>query len=152
MAEKERTSFTPALCYKRPRAAIDWLEKAFGFERTFLVVDDQGEVGHAQLEFDGCVVMIGGEFAETMRSPLSLGGKTTQFIHVNLKSGVDEHCARARAAGAVIVQEPAEQFYGDRTYRAVDPEGHAWVFRQAVRQPSVAEMEKASGLNFEMKP
>jgi uncharacterized glyoxalase superfamily protein PhnB len=41
---------------------------------------------------------------------------------------IDAHCAHARAASATIVTEPATQFYGDRTYRAQDPEGHIWTF------------------------
>ena len=55
---------------------------------------------------------------------------------------------RARAAGAHISQEPEDQFYGDRTYRAIDPEGHVWVFTQPVRAVSVAEQEAATGLKI----
>lgn len=151
MAEPlQRNSLTSALSYKNPRAAIDWLEKAFGFERAFVVTDDKGEVGHAELRFGDSLLMLGGEWTDNVRSPLSVGGKTTQSVHVHLRSDLEAHCARARAAGAVISQEPQEQFYGDRTYRALDPEGHMWTFSQTVCQLSVAEMEKASGLKFEI--
>lgn len=145
----ERNSLTPSLSYKDPRAAIDWLEKAFGFERAFVVTDDKGEIGHAELRHDDGLLMLGGEWTDNVRSPLSLGGKTTQSVHVHLRSGIEAHCARARAAGAVIVAEPEDQFYGDRTYRAIDPEGHMWSFSQRVRELSIAEMEQASGLKFE---
>jgi uncharacterized glyoxalase superfamily protein PhnB len=64
---------------------------------------------------------------------------------VQLPSGVDEHCDRARAAGAVITAEPEDQFYGDRTYRAVDPEGHSWSFSTHVRDVTRAEAEAAIG-------
>jgi uncharacterized glyoxalase superfamily protein PhnB len=43
---------------------------------------------------------------------------------------VDAHCELARVAGAVIVEEPADQPYGERRYRARDPEGHSWYFAQ----------------------
>ena len=79
------------------------------------------------------VVMIGSEFAEWTRSPASLGGKNTQRVHVRLAHDIDEHCARARRAGAEIAMEPADQFYGDRTYMAVDLEGHHWTFAQPVK-------------------
>ena len=59
---------------------------------------------------------------------------------------LDAHCARARSHGAVIVQEPADQFYGDRTYRAQDPEGHVWSFFQAVRRMSLDEMAAAGSV------
>jgi uncharacterized glyoxalase superfamily protein PhnB len=58
---------------------------------------------------------------------------------------VDAHCERARAAGARILVEPAEQFYGDRVYRCADLEGHHWTFAQHVRDVSRAEAEEAIG-------
>lgn len=64
---------------------------------------------------------------------------------------VDAHCARARAAGARIVAEPTDQFYGDRTYRAADPEGHHWVFAQHVRDVPADEMSANSGLKVEYR-
>ena len=64
---------------------------------------------------------------------------------MQLPGGLDEHYERARAAGATIAAEPADQFYGDRTYRAVDPEGHCWTFAAHVRDVSRAEAEEALG-------
>lgn len=144
----QRNSLTPSLSYKDPRAAVEWLEKAFGFELAFVVTDDKGEIGHAELRHDDGLLMLGGEWTENVRSPLSLGGKTTQSVHVHLRQGIDAHCARAKAAGAVIVADLEDQFYGDRTYRALDPEGHMWTFGQRVKEVSIAEMEKASGLKI----
>ena len=80
-----------------------------------------------------------------VRSPASVGGANTSYVHVQLTGGLDEHCERARAAGAVIAMEPEDQFYGDRTYRAVDPEGHRWAFSQHVRDVTRAEDEAAIG-------
>ena len=83
-----------------------------------------------------------------MRSPASLDGMCTQFIRITLESGIDEHCAKAEAAGARITQRPADQFYGARVYRALDPEGHVWNFDQTIADLSLADMEKASGLTI----
>jgi uncharacterized glyoxalase superfamily protein PhnB len=71
-------------------------------------------------------------------------------VHVQLTDDIDAHCLRARDAGARIVAEPEDQFYGDRTYRAKDPEGHMWTFGQTLRIVSSEEMAKASGLKFEL--
>ena len=76
-----------------------------------------------------------------------MGGKNTQRVHVRLERGIDEHCARARQAGAEV-SEPADQFYGDRTYMAVDLEGHRWTFSQPISNPSREEMEKATGFTY----
>jgi uncharacterized glyoxalase superfamily protein PhnB len=133
---------------------MKWLEQAFGFETTSLVIDAQGRVGHSEMDFRGSPVEIAGEWSgpqigdAPMRSPASLGGASSQFLRISLESGLDGHCARARAAGARITQEPEDQFYGSRTYRAMDPEGHVWNFDQPTHVPTIAEMEQASGLTF----
>ena len=54
---------------------------------------------------------------------------------------VDAHYARAVAEGATITEELADQFYGDRVYRAVDPEGQRWSFHERIREVSEAEMQ-----------
>jgi uncharacterized glyoxalase superfamily protein PhnB len=96
--------------------------------------------------------MVGPEWASWAKSPASVGGGNTQVVGVRLARGIDEHCERARAAGATITQEPADQFYGDRIYMAVDVEGHYWSFSQPVRNVSRKEMAKASGLKVRTRP
>ena len=147
--------FTPVLFYRDPLAALKWLERVFGFEISMLVTDDAGKVGHAEMSFGDGHIGVGAEFGADeligpahMRSPASLDGQGTQFIRVTLEKGIDEHCARAEAAGARITQRPADQFYGARVYRALDLEGHVWNFDQDIAELSIAEMEKASGLTI----
>ena len=88
------------------------------------------------------------EWSDDHRSPESLGGKNTQTVHVQLAQGddIDAHCAHARDAGASILQEPQTQFYGDRTYRARDLEGHIWTFGVTLRKMTPEEWDSASGL------
>src|SRR5574341_2468861 len=124
MTEFKRNSLTSAVCYRDPKAALDWLEKAFGFEPSMVITDKDGNIGHAEMRVRECLIMIGSEWSADHKSPASLGGKNTQTVHVHLDKGIDEHCEAARRAGAAILVEPEDQFYGDRTYRARDPEGH----------------------------
>jgi uncharacterized glyoxalase superfamily protein PhnB len=84
------------------------------------------------MRFGDGLIMVGSEWSDDHRSPASLGGKNTQSVHLQLQADIDGHCERARVAGAEIVMEPETQFYGDRTYRARDPEGHIWTFGQTV--------------------
>lgn len=144
-----RPTFASALFYKDPVAALAWLEKAFGFERLIVITDAQGKLVHSQMKFGDGYIMIGAEWADFIASPAATGGRNTQTTHVQLKDGIDAHCQRARAAGAVIVREPEDQFYGDRSYMAKDPEGHVWSFAQTVRPVSREEAERASGLKIE---
>jgi uncharacterized glyoxalase superfamily protein PhnB len=148
-AASSRPAFIPSVVYRDNRAALQWLEQAFGFEPSEILTDAEGKIVHAEMTYGDGVVMIGSEWADWTRSPASLGGKNTQRIHVRVAHGIDEHCARARQAGAKIVLEPADQFYGDRTYIAADLEGHHWSFAQPVRDMSNQEMEQATGFKFE---
>ncbi len=150
----ERPAIVSTLFYRQPIAAMKWLEAAFGFETTNLLTDAQGRVAHAEMSFQGCPINIGGEFGgpllggAQMKSPENLGGNGSQFLRVSLATGLDAHCARARAAGARITDEPQTQFYGARTYRALDLEGHVWNFSQTMEDVSGKQMERASGLKI----
>lgn len=149
-----RPTFVPAVFYKDPIAALRWLERVFGFEIATLVTDPEGRLAHSELTFQGGALNVGGEWEGAivgparMRSPATVEGVNTQFIRIHLDEGLDAHCEHARAAGAQITDEPADQFYGSRTYRVVDPEGHVWNFSQDVRVVSGDEMEKATGLKI----
>lgn len=144
-----RPSLGAAVFYRDPRAALAWLQQAFGFKPGMVVSDHDGNLVHAEMHFGDGYLMLGGEWADFVASPASGGGKNTQMLHVQLQDGIDAHCERARAAGAEIHQEPTDQFYGDRTYRARDPEGHVWTFGQKVRQVTREEAEQATGLRIE---
>ncbi|AEI78323.1 hypothetical protein CNE_1c30110 [Cupriavidus necator N-1] len=144
-----RTAFGAALFYKDPLAALDWLERAFGFERVMVIRDQQDQLVHSEMRFGDSYLMVGSEWADFTASPASIGGKNTQTLHVHLQEGLDQHCEHARAAGAVILREPQDEFYGDRTYTARDTEGHVWTFGQTVRKVTREEAEQASGLKID---
>ncbi|HEY8003412.1 MAG TPA: VOC family protein [Phenylobacterium sp.] len=147
-------TLVPAVFYKEPLAALKWLQGAFGFEVASVITDPEGRLAHSELTFRGGALNVGGEWEGAivgparMRSPASVEGINTQFVRIHLEAGLDEHCEHARAAGARILDEPTDQFYGSRTYRAMDPEGHVWNFSQEVRVVSGEEMEKATGLKI----
>lgn len=145
-------TFIVAAFYRDPRAALEWLGQAFGFEVTMAIdgPDDAPTMCHYEMAIDGRGrIMIGGEWADWTRSPASIDGINTQTTHVDLTGDIDEHCERARAAGATIAAEPDDQFYGDRTYRAVDLEGHVWTFSSHVRDVTRSEAEAAIGQKIE---
>ncbi|TGQ44549.1 VOC family protein [Mesorhizobium sp. M00.F.Ca.ET.216.01.1.1] len=135
--------------YKDPRAALAWLEAAFGFEPSMVVSDADGRLVHSEMRFGDAYIIVDSEWADHVASPASLGGKNTQSAYVRLKDGLDAHCEHARAAGAEIVQQPADQFYGERLYRARHPEGHVWTFTQTLRPASREEAEQLSGLRID---
>jgi len=129
-----------AVFYDDAGPAIDWLCRAFGFEVRLRVDGEGGRIEHSELTFGDGLVMVGtagGPRKTSTASPKSLGGKNTQSLMLFVDD-VDAHCARARSAGATITMEPAVHDYGedhwaDRSYGALDPEGHNWYFTQRIR-------------------
>lgn len=143
-----RPRLISALSYRDPRAALAWLEKAFGFEVFMLIEDAEGRVAHSEMRFGDAVVMVGSEWTGDHKSPASIGGKNTQSMHIQIDTDIDAHCAAARAAGAEIIAEIETQFYGDRTYRCRDLEGHIWTVGRTLKPVSREEAEKASGFKI----
>jgi uncharacterized glyoxalase superfamily protein PhnB len=127
-----------SLYYDDPRAAIDWLCKAFGFEVRLLVEGDGGRIEHSELTFGDALIMVAGadkaDRFPYMRSPSKVGGANTQNLMLYVDD-VEAHCRRAREAGAEITNELATHDYGadywtDRGYECRDPGGHHWWFTQ----------------------
>ena len=138
--------FSSSIFYQDAARAIDWLCEAFGFEVRLRVEGDNGRIEHSELTYGEGLVMVGQEdprsprpWKALMRSPGSLEGMCTQSI-MFFVDDVDAHCAHARARGARIVEEPTlhdygEDYWADRSYGALDPEGHLWWITQRIRNP-----------------
>ncbi len=141
-------TFRSAVFYQDPKAALRWLEEAFGFELAMLLEDADGNLAHSQMSFGDSYVMIGQEWSDDHKSPKSIGGKNTQTVAIQVDADIDAHCERARKAGGEIMAEPETQFYGDRTYRCRDPEGHMWTVSQTVKTVTREEAEAATGLKI----
>ena len=146
-----RPTLSTGLAYRDPRAALVWLERAFGFEVSMIVEGEDGSIAHSEMRLGDGMIMVGSEWDAQHRSPASMGGVNTQSIHVGLEGDIEGHCERAKAAGAVIVREMADQFYGDRVYGCADPEGHIWTFSQPVTELTIEEMSAGSGYKIRDK-
>jgi uncharacterized glyoxalase superfamily protein PhnB len=133
---KRRPTVVPQVPYEDIRAALAFLETAFGFREipTSRRVSDKGVIGHSMVEFGDGVIGIGTQGAHGARSPKSTG-VASQYITVSVVD-VDAHHQRALAAGARIAQEPRDHSSGDRSYEALDLEGHRWRFLQLRREVS----------------
>ncbi len=131
----------PNLFYDDPAAALEWLTKAFGFETRASVPGPDGGVMHAEMRVEDSVIMLSPTSpTPEWRSPQSVGGSVTQGIYIYIDD-VDAHCAQARRAGAKILAEPDDMFWGDRTYVAADLEGHRWTFAQHVKDVAHENMK-----------
>lgn len=136
--------FSSAIVYQDAAAAIEWLCTAFGFEVRLKVEGENGRIEHCELVYgDGLIMLVqedpaaARDWKRALRSPRSVGGANTQTLMLFVDDA-ESHCAHARDHGAKIVEEPAVHDYGDdywadRSYGAVDPEGHVWWVTQRLR-------------------
>lgn len=142
----DKIGFQPSVIYQDPKAAMRWLREAFGFETAIYIEDDDGGFIHCQMRYGEALISISQEWDDDFKSPLKVAGKNTQLTSIQITEDVDAHCERARRAGAVIVTEPATQFYGDRTYRCRDLEGHNWSVGQTIEEVSREQaLERVGG-------
>jgi uncharacterized glyoxalase superfamily protein PhnB len=131
--------------YREAGKMIDWLCDAFVFEVRLKVEGEDGRIEHSELTYGDGLVMVGQErvgkdvkFGVPFLSPLTAKGNTQSLMV--FVDDVDAHCAHARKAGATIIDEPrlhdyGEDYWADRSYGALDPEGHMWWFTQRMRDP-----------------
>jgi PhnB protein len=128
-------TITPYLLYEDVGAALLFLSKAFGFKEKLRYTGEAGYVNHAEMRLgDGKIFL--GDPGEQYRNPKKVGETVSIYVLVD---DVDAHYERAKAAGAAIDEEPADQVYGERRYSAVDPEGHRWFFAQPIKDVAPEE-------------
>ncbi|TGV68635.1 glyoxalase, partial [Mesorhizobium sp. M00.F.Ca.ET.158.01.1.1] len=107
--------------YRNAAKMIDWLGEAFGFQ----VRARYGEgdiVHHAELTFGSSMIMLGtardDDYGKMVGDPSGGGGKSI-YIAVD---DADAAYARAKRAGAKIIQELVARDYGSREFICLDPE------------------------------
>jgi uncharacterized glyoxalase superfamily protein PhnB len=120
----------PYLTVKDADKAIDFYQRAFGFEKKFAMPGPQGKTGHAELTYKDGNIMLGPEQERgdcPARAPATSGVATPVSIYLYCDD-VDALFARATGAGAKGTMPPQNMFYGDRVCQLHDPDGHSWYF------------------------
>jgi uncharacterized glyoxalase superfamily protein PhnB len=124
-ATDEAPRIYPTFRYRNAAAMIDWLGRAFGFTVRVRYGDD---VHHAELALGSSMIMVGqvrdDAYGKMVGAPDSRGGKST-YVAVDDSDAV---YARAKAAGAKILEELTDRDYGSRDFICADPEGNIWSF------------------------
>lgn len=119
-------TFVPYFGYPDPAAAITWLSEAFGLEATQVARGPDDEVVHAEMHYDGGMMMLGPEGEEAMES-VAEERRVGPGVYV-VVDDPDAHFERAEAAGADIIFPPEDTEFGSRQYRARDLAGYEWTF------------------------
>src|SRR5579859_6725336 len=110
----------PELAYDDVIVAAEWLCRALGFRERLRIGDHR-----VQLTFEGASMVV------TERAADAAGDYATHALMVHV-ADVDQHHARAQAAGAHVLQPPTDYPYGERQYTLEDIGGHRWKFSQSI--------------------
>ncbi len=122
---------SPYLVVRDVCGALEFYERAFGLSPGMIYPESGTEAIYAELSYEDAVILIGVPRGRSTR-PQGAARREGSSLYC-FTPDVDALCARARAAGARVAMEPAEQFWGDRTCLLVDPDGHAWMWATHVR-------------------
>jgi uncharacterized glyoxalase superfamily protein PhnB len=118
------TRIQPVIRYQDARAAMAFLERAFGFHTRAAYDSPDGGIAHAELTFDTGTVGIS---SAGPVDPANVWTTVREGVYVTV-ADADAHHAAAVAAGAVIERPLQDQSYGAREYTARDVGGHLWSF------------------------
>lgn len=131
----------PYLRVKNANAAIEYYKQIFGAVEVMRLTEPTGRVGHAELKLGASTIMISDEYPEYgIRSPEAFGGSGSS-IHLHVDD-VDTLTEQAVAAGAKLLMEPKDQFYGERSSKVLDPFGHEWLLGSQIEDVSPEEMQR----------
>ena len=127
-----KATLVPCLSYRDAPAAIQWLCRAFGFEKHAVYPGPNGTIAHAELSFGNGMIMLGsagkeGEYAKLLVPPNDIEGRQTQTTYVIVEDA-DAVYAAAQAAGAPMLIDIKDEDYGGRGFTCRDLEGHVWSF------------------------
>jgi PhnB protein len=140
------TSITPYLTVDDGKGAIEFYKRAFGATERGIMEGPDGKVAHAELQIGSGVIMLSDKFPQSVcQTPKELGGTTVAiFLFVE---DVDSVVQDAADAGATILMQPENQFWGDRLGQVTDPYGNVWQIATRVEDLTPEEIQ-ARGREF----
>lgn len=140
----------PYLIVRGAARALQFYPEAFGAKERLRLAMPNGQIGHAEIEIGGSVIMLADESPEMgCRSPESFGGSPVSLL-VYVED-VDAVVARAVSHGAKLTRPVEDQFYGDRSGTVVDPFGHTWHLATHIEDVAPEELSRRAAEKFSAK-
>jgi PhnB protein len=141
------SSVTPHIVVPDASEGSSWYQRAFGAVEQSRVPLPGDRVMTVELRFGESTVHVGSEFPEAgILGPHAIGG--TPAVLQIATDDADELWERARAAGAEVSHELADQFWGERHGQLIDPYGHRWNIAQRIRDVPPDEVAEAAARAF----
>lgn len=138
----------PYLRTRDTAAAIEFYHRAFGAVEDFRLTEPGGRIGHAELKFGSATIMVSDEYPEYGIYAPTESTPTGSAIHLHVQD-VDAMTQQAVQAGASLIMEPADQFYGERAAKIRDPFGHEWLLGSHIEEVTREEMQRRFDAMFE---
>lgn len=137
----------PYLRVSNAEKAIAFYIAVFGAKERYRLTEPNGRIGHAELDLGNIVLMVSDEYPEYDICGPQTAGATGMAIQLHVDN-TDELAKRAVAAGATMVREPADQFYGERSCMIRDPYGHEWMLVHEIEKVTPEEMQRRFTAQF----
>jgi PhnB protein len=139
--KKNYTAVTAALCVADMKAATNFYQRAFGFQKRGIMNGLDGKPMHAELTMRGTTLMLGPEMPGMGARSAKNSGASPTTLYL-LVENVDKTVAKAVKLGAQLQGPVSDMFWGDRCGRLVDPEGYSWYVATHIADPTPAQMKK----------
>ena len=130
----------PMLVCRNVSAEIDFCKTTFNAVEKVRRPGPDGKDAHAALTINEAMIMLECEWPTIASHPPQMDGSSPVIIYVYV-ADVDLAIEKAVAAGAKVLIPAKDQFWGDRTGRIMDPEGHVWMISSRVEETTSAERE-----------
>jgi uncharacterized glyoxalase superfamily protein PhnB len=136
-------SLIPALAAKDIPASLRFYNDVLGFETTFTLPDENGNIVHASIRRGDVEIMLGQLDVTQEHNRGELGKGVVLYTTIADNEDVDALYEHAKRAGAQITQEPIDQFWGHRDWIVADPDGYQVVVSKVIAQVTADSMREA---------
>lgn len=120
---------SPYITVKDAQAALDFYQKAFGFQKKDAIKGDDGSIWHAEMRYKNQLLMLGkeGAYDKAALSPQTSKVESPISLYLYCEN-VDQFYWSAIAGGAKSLMAPQDMFWGDRMCKLECPDGYVWTF------------------------
>ncbi len=133
----------PAFAVESIERSVEFYSQVLGFEVQFTLPGPDNRLIHASVNRGDASVMFGQRDPNNPHDQGNLGAGVALYMTVADTEDIDAYFQRVKEAGATVVQEPTDQFWGNRDWIVADPDGYLLWIGKVMRAVSAEEMQEA---------
>jgi uncharacterized glyoxalase superfamily protein PhnB len=136
-------SIIPTVAVADIVASIRFYTDVFGFAPEMTLPGEDGILVHGSVSRGDTYLMFSRLNPNDPHDTGHLGQGVVLYATIGDDEDIDAYFARAQSAGATVVQEPADQFWGHRDWGIEDPDGYLLFISKVTRDVSSEEMRES---------